>query len=285
VNLPLPVGACDAHCHVFGPAARFPFDPGRTYTPDDAPGGALMALHHRFGFDHAILVQPACHGLDLTAMLDTIAASHGAYRGVALVPVDVAEVDLLAMHRGGIRGVRFNFVPHLGPPPDIAALRRVADIAAPLGWHIGIHARVEDLPALHAILATLPLPFAIDHLARIDAALGVDQPGLDDLLRVLALPNAWLKISGADRASAIGAPFNDVLPILRRVIEHRPERLVWGTDWPHPNIRGPVPDEADLLALFRRAAGSAALEQRILVDNPRALYRFDLPLDPPLQED
>lgn len=270
----LPRGACDTHCHVFGPQDRFPFDPKRTYTPADAPKEALMALHRRFGFDHAVVVQAGAHGFDNSATLDILAASQGRYRGIALVPDDVAAAEIARLHTGGMRGVRFNFMPHLGPPPSEAAFRYVAEMIAPYSWHIVLHLSVDAIDLARAYLKPQACSYVIDHMARVSAAGGVDQPGFRKLLDMTADPRAWVKISAADRASATGAPYDDTLPFMEALIAAAPDRVLWGTDWPHPNVRGPVPREADLLALLARAAPDQATRQRILVDNPKRLYGF-----------
>lgn len=269
-----PKGACDTHCHVFGPQSRFPFDPKRTYTPDDAPKEALMALHRRFGFDHAVVVQAGAHGFDNSAALDVLAASQGRYRGIALVPDDVAAADVARLHAGGMRGVRFNFMPHLGPPPSAAAFRHIAEAIAPYDWHIVLHLTPDALDLASAYLKAVKCSYVIDHMARVSAAGGVDQPGFRKLLDLMADSRAWVKISAADRASAAGAPYDDALPFMEALIAAAPDRVLWGTDWPHPNVRGPMPREEDLLALLARAAPGEAVRRRILVDNPGRLYGF-----------
>jgi predicted TIM-barrel fold metal-dependent hydrolase len=270
----LPAGACDAHCHVFGPAARFPFVPERTYTPEDAPAAALMALHRALGIMHAVLVQPACYGADHRAMLNAIALSAGRYRGVALLPDHADSAEVTRLDAAGICGVRFNFVAHLGPSPSPDHIRHVAQLVAPFGWHLALHARVADLPDLRSMLEDLPVPFVVDHLARIDLRAGLKPDDLRALLDVLSLPRAWLKLSGADRAST-GPPYAEAQPLLEALIEARPDRLLWGTDWPHPNIAGPIPEERNLLALLQRSARNEHELRQILIDNPRTLFRFD----------
>jgi 2-pyrone-4,6-dicarboxylate lactonase len=271
----LPAGACDAHCHVFGPQAVFPFAEGRTYTPADAPATALAALHKRLGLDRAVLVQPGAHGLDHSAMLDAIAKSDGAWRGVALAVQDTTEAELAALHAGGVRGLRFNFVPHLGAPPSPAGFRRLAGMAGDLGWHIALHLTLKDLSVAETYLDGLATPFVIDHMARPDAADGgLEQPSFRRLLAVLERPAAWVKISGADRASRQGAPFADAGPFMAALIAAAPDRVVWGADWPHPNVRGDAPDEDDLVDLLLAQVEEPATLQAILVDNPARLFGF-----------
>ncbi|MEJ1969169.1 MAG: amidohydrolase family protein [Rhizomicrobium sp.] len=270
----LPEGACDAHCHVFGPQPRFAFAPGRSYTPADAPKEALAALHARLGIDRAVIVQAAAHGFDNSATLDAIAAAPARRRGIALVPEDVAAGTLQSLHAGGMRGVRFNFVPHLGAPPTSAGFRRIAALIAPLGWHVVVHVAAAGLPLLETYLDGLALPLVIDHMARIAADADISQPAFRRLLALSQDPRIWVKLSGADRSSAAGAPYADALPFLQALIGRAPDRVLWGTDWPHPNIKGPMPHEEDLLALLRLAAADTARLRQILVDNPNRLYRF-----------
>lgn len=275
MSFALPAGACDAHCHVFGPASRFPYDPARTYTPQDAPREALFALHERFGIERAVIVQPAAHGLDNSVTLDAIAASGNRYRGVALVSADAAPSFLAQLDQGGIRGVRYNFVPHLSPPPSLDAFRRMADRIALFGWHVVLHAGAESIESLRPYVEGLPVPAVIDHMGRIDAGAGPDQPPFAALLDLARDPNLWIKISGADRASATGAPWHDVIPFARAIVAAAPDRTLWGTDWPHPNVKGPVPDDAALLDLLRAILPEPASLQAVLVDNPERLYRFE----------
>ncbi len=269
----LPQGACDSHCHVFGPAAEFPFDAGRTYTPADAPKSALFALHRKLGLDRAVIVHPGAHGFDNSVTLDAIAASGGSYRGVALVPETVTTEEIAALDAGGMRGVRFNFVAHLAPPPPMKGFRAIVERVAPFGWHVVMHLMANDVAAITPYIEDLSVPFVIDHMARIPAVMGVGSPPFQELLRLMKRPNAWVKISAADRISE-GAPYTDAIPFARALVEAAPDRVLWGTDWPHPNIKGPVPDETELLALLRKIAPEPDLLRRILVDNPARLYRF-----------
>ncbi len=270
----LPTGACDTHFHIFGPTSRFPYDDKRTYTPPEAPKEALMALHKRLGIDRGVIVQPGCHGFDNSVTLDAIATSHGAYRGIALVPTTVTKDEIAGLNRGGIRGVRFNFVKHLGAPPSLTDFRRVTDVIAPFGWHAVLHLSADDLETALPYLKPLEIPFVIDHLARINAAAGLDQAPFQKLLELTANPRAWVKISGMDRASAAGAPFHDVVPFAQKLVAAAPDRILWGTDWPHPNIKYPVPDDQGLVDLLSVAVPDAKARERILVDNPAQLYGF-----------
>lgn len=267
-----PPNACDSHCHVFGPQARFPFARERTYTPVDAPKETLMALHDHLGFTRGIIVQASCHGTDNSAMLDAIASGEGRYRGVAMVERD-ADISLLRdLHRGGVRGLRFNFVKHLGADAARDAIMRLAPLIAKLGWHVVIHCDMHRFPEIVPLLKTLPLPVVIDHMARIDAKLGLDQPIFRLLCETLANEKFWVKVCGADRISAQGPPYADSLPFAHALAQLAPDRVLWGTDWPHPNSREPVPDDGMLTDLIPKIAPQLARQHKMLIENPTRLY-------------
>jgi 2-pyrone-4,6-dicarboxylate lactonase len=266
----LPAQACDTHCHVFGPAARFPYAPDRRYTPEDAPREALAALHAHLGVSRAVIVQASCHGTDNSAMLDAIAAAPDRTRGIAMVG-DVTARELHALHAGGVRGLRFNFVRHLGGAPDMAHFRRTVARVAELGWHAVVHVDAPDIAPLSPVLHALPIPFIIDHMGRVEAGLGPDQPALEALLELTKLDTCWIKVSGAERISA--PPFDAAIPIAARLVAAIPDRVLWGTDFPHPNLKIPV-DEADLVDLIPAFAPTEDARRRLLVDNPARLYGF-----------
>jgi 2-pyrone-4,6-dicarboxylate lactonase len=269
-----PEGACDAHCHIFGPAHRFPFAPDRTYTPPDSGIDELEALQRRLGLSRAVFVQASCHGTDNRAMLDALARGEGRYAGVAMIDESHTDEELAGMHGLGVRGIRFNFVAHLGGAPDLASFHRLVGRIAPLGWHVELHFDAVDLPRHVDLLADLPVPFLIDHMARVRAADGLDQEPFRNLLRLLQVnPRAWVKISGAERITAEGAPYADVVPFARAVVEAAPDRVLWGTDWPHPNVRE-MPDDGDLVDLLADFVPDERIRNRILVDNPAVLYDF-----------
>jgi len=267
----LPAGACDAHCHVFGPASRFPFAADRRYTPEEAPKGALAALHAHLGIDRAVIVQASCHGTDNAAMLDAIASSPARYRGVAIVDGSFRERDFRALHEGGVRGARFNFVRHLGGAPDMVLIRKVADHIKELGWHLVLHLDAGDIIPLGDFIRSLALPYVIDHMGRVPAAGGTEQPAFEALLELSRLENCWIKVSGSERISK--HPFSAAVPLARALVKASPSRVLWGTDYPHPNLKDPV-DEADLVDLIPQFAPSAAEQHQLLVDNPARLYGF-----------
>lgn len=277
-SLALPPGSCDSHVHVYGPASRFPFDPMRPYTPEDAPVERVEALHRLLGIERAVYVQATVHGFDNAAVLDAIQRNPLNARGVALVHTDVSDRALGDLHAGGVRGVRFNFIKHLGDAPDPDGVLRLAERLSPMGWHVQLHFSAQDLLEQLPLLQRLQCPFAIDHMGRTPVADGLGQEACVALLEVLADPRAWIKLSGPERISAQLArggqfPYADVVPFARRLLDAAPHRSVWGTDWPHPNVRE-MPDDGDLVDLLAHFGDAAAL-RRLLVANPSRLYAFD----------
>jgi predicted TIM-barrel fold metal-dependent hydrolase len=266
-----PPGACDGHCHVFGPAARFPYAARRSYTPPDAPKEKLAALHRHLGLARAILVQASCHGTDNSAMMDALASSNGAWRGSAMVARDIGDKELERMHAAGVRCVRFNFVQHLGGAPDLDAVRAVIARAAPLAWHIQLHLDAADILTYRDFLHGLRVPFVIDHMGRVEAKHGLDQKPFRQLLELMRNELAWIKVSGAERVSDAGPPFHDALPYARALIEAAPERVLWGTDFPHPNVKW-MPNDGAHVDLFATMVDDERLRRKILVDNASRLY-------------
>jgi 2-pyrone-4,6-dicarboxylate lactonase len=269
-----PPGACDAHCHIFGPAARFPFAPNRTYTPPDAGLEQFVRLQERLGLTRAVFVQASCHGTDNSAIVDALARGRGRYAGVAMVDESIDEKQIGELHDAGVRGARFNFVAHLGGAPAMEEFWTMVERIAPFGWHLVLHFDAVDLPGYADILEHLPVPFVIDHMARVDAAAGLDQAPFAFLCELIRDERAWVKISGAERLTADGPPsYADVVPFARALIAVAPERVLWGTDWPHPNVRQ-MPDDGDLVDLLADFAPDEATRNAILVDNPLRLYDF-----------
>jgi len=265
--------ACDAHCHVFGPAAKFPYDPKAAYLPEDAPFEHLQDLHKRLGLERAVIVHASCHGADMRATLDAIRRSGGRYRGTAIIDPSVSERQFQQMHDGGIRGVRFNFVRHLGGRPDMGFFKKTVGRLRDMGWHLILHLDADDLVEFESTFRKLPVPFVIDHMGRVKAADGLAQPPFKVLLEEMKSENCWVKVCGAERVSSSGPPFTDAVPFARALIEAAPERVLWGTDWPHPNVKW-MPDDAALVDLFPLMAPEPALQTKILVDNPARLYGF-----------
>jgi predicted TIM-barrel fold metal-dependent hydrolase len=268
-----PAGACDAHCHVFGPADRFPFAPERRYTPPDAGVDDLVRLHARLGLDRAVIVQASCHGSDHAALLDALRWGGGRYAGVAMVGAATTDAELDELHETGVRGTRVNFVAHLGGAPDAHALERIVARAAARGWHLDLHLDAADIAGYAPLLALLPCPYIIDHMGRVDATAGLDQEPFGALLGLLHQDDrCWIKLSGAERLTAAGPPpYDDVVPFAQALIAAAPDRMLWGTDWPHPNVRH-MPDDGDLVDLLAAFAPDETMRNRILVDNPERLY-------------
>lgn len=268
-----PPGACDAHCHIFGPEARFPYADGRPYTPPDAPFERLVRLHRILGIERAVIVHASCHGADMRVTLDAIARSRGRFRGTAIIDDGCTERDFERLHEGGIRGVRFNFVKHLGGRPEFGFFHRTVDRVKALGWHLILHLDAGDIVEFEEMFRRLPVPIVIDHMGRVNAAAGLEQKPFRVLLDFMHNENTWVKVCGAERVSAAGPPFSDAVPFARALIEAAPDRVLWGTDWPHPNVKH-MPNDGDLLDLIPRMAPDSAMQKKMLVDNPARLYGF-----------
>jgi 2-pyrone-4,6-dicarboxylate lactonase len=270
----VPPGSVDAHCHVFGPGSSFPYVPERKYTPCDAPKDKLWQLRDSLGFERNVIVQATCHGADNRALVDALQASQGRARGVATVREDVAEEELIRLDRAGVRGVRFNFVKRLVDVTPRAVLMRIAQRIAPLGWHIVIYFEAADLPPLYDFFASLPTPVVVDHMGRPDVGKSVEGPEFALFTRLMREnPQFWCKVSCPERLSASGPPaYEDVIPFARRIIDQFPDRVLWGTDWPHPNLKSHMPDDGHLVDYIPRIALSAEAQHRLLVDNPMRLY-------------
>jgi 2-pyrone-4,6-dicarboxylate lactonase len=271
----LPEGACNAHCHVFGPRDRFPYAPDATFIPEtDAPKQALYALNDSFGLQRCVVVQSSCHGFDNSATEDAIATRPRDYRGIALLPTDVADAELRRLDAAGFRGVRFNFMAHLGAATPLDEILALARRLAPLNWHLQVHGDPAIVTAVVQTLAAGPVPVVIDHIGRLDASAGMHQPLFQAFCRLLDNPKVWMKVSGMDRISKRGPPYEDAQPFARHLVESFGDRVLWGNDWPHPNHAGPIPDDAQLVQLIAPIAPTAAQQQALLVDNPARLYRF-----------
>ena len=277
----LPPGSVDAHCHVFGPGAEFPFAPERKYTPCDAGKAQLFALRDRLGFARNVIVQATCHGADNSAMADACRASGGRARGVATVRRDVTDAALAELHAAGVRAVRFNFLRRLVDFTPRDELAEIARRVQPLGWHVVVYFEARDLPELVDFFTELPTTVVIDHLGRPDVTKSIDGPEFGlflDLMRRHA--NIWTKVSCPERLSVVGPPaldgqrnaYRDVVPFARRVVESFPDRVLWGTDWPHPNLKDHMPDDGLLVDFIPHIARTPELQQKLLVANPMRLY-------------
>ena len=277
----LPPGAVDAHCHVFGPGDVFPYAPERKYTPCDASKEQLFALRDHLGFDKNVIVQATCHGSDNRALVDALKASNNKARGVATVNRDVTDAELKDMHAAGVRGTRFNFVKRLADSTPREVLLEIAHRIAPLGWHVVIYFEAVDLPELYDFFTALPTAVVVDHMGRPDVTKPLDGPEFELFVRMMREhTNIWSKVSCPERLS-VGGPkalngeqraYQDVVPFAKRLVESFPDRVLWGTDWPHPNLKDHMPDDGLLVDFIPQIATTSALQQKLLVDNPTRLY-------------
>ena len=272
-KLRLPAGACDAHVHVFGPQTRFPFAPGRSFTPCEAPKERLYALHALLGIERCVVVQSNAHGYDNSVTEDALRAKNGAYAGIALLPLSVGDAELARLDAAGFRGARFHFMRHLGAATPIEDVIAFGNRLAGIGWHLQLHFESSLVHELAPALLRSPVPIVIDHMARIDASRGVDQPDFRRLRELMRDPRLWVKVSGPERASRQGPPYVDAIPFARALVEDAGDRVLWGTDWPHPNLDH-VPDDGLLTDLIAQVAPTQAERAALLVANPERLYRF-----------
>lgn len=268
-----PPGAVDAHCHVFGPQARFPFSPKAKYLPQDAGAGALFALRDHLGFTRNVIVQASCHGTDNRATLHAIAQSNGMARGVAVVDPAISDAELDGLHEGGIRGVRFNFLKRL---VDDAPKDKFLDVArriARLGWHVVVYFEADVLEELRPFLAALPVPVVVDHMGRPDMAQGPDGPDMAAFRRLLdSRDDIWFKATCPDRLDPAGPPYADFVRAVRPLVEDYPDHALWGTDWPHPNMQNMLPDDGALVDVIPLIAPTGTLQHKLLIANPMRLY-------------
>ncbi|GAA4257056.1 amidohydrolase family protein [Azospirillum formosense] len=269
-----PPSAVDAHCHVFGPADRFPYAPERKYTPCDAPKETLFALRDDLGFARNVIVQATCHGKDNRALVDALRASNGLARGVASVGPAITEGELAELHEAGVRGVRFNFVKRLVDATPKEVFLGIADKIATFGWHIVVYFEAPDLDDLTPFLRELPTTIVVDHMGRPDIAKGVDHPQFQKFVALMAEnPKIWSKVSCPERLSVQGPPsYDDVVPFARLLVDRFTDRVLWGTDWPHPNMTSHMPDDGHLVDVIPRIATDEAKQKALLVDNPMRLY-------------
>ncbi|MEP7301636.1 MAG: amidohydrolase family protein [Caldimonas sp.] len=276
-----PAGAVDAHCHVFGPGAEFPYAPERKYTPCDASKQQLYALRDQLGFSRNVVVQATCHGADNRAMIDALKHGQGKSRGVATVRRSVSDAELQGMHDAGVRGVRFNFVKRLVDFTPKDELLEIAGRIKALGWHVVIYFEAVDLPELWDFFTTLPTTVVVDHMGRPDVSRPIDGPEFQLFLKFMREhPNVWSKVSCPERLSVTGpnaldgerAAYRDVVPFARCVVEEFSDRVLWGTDWPHPNLKDHMPDDGLLVDFIPHIAPTEGLQRKLLVTNPMRLY-------------
>jgi len=270
----VPGGTVDAHCHVFGPGDEFPYSPERKYTPCDAPKQQLRELRDHLGFARNVIVQATCHGADNRALVDALQSSAGLARGVATVRRDISDDELDMLHAAGVRGARFNFVKRLVDALPHDAMLEVGDRIQRLGWHLVIYFEAPDLPELSGYFASLPGTVVFDHMGRTDVTSGPNGPEFDGFIQLLSDNGSmWSKVSCPERLSVSGPPgYSDVIPFARRIVETFPDRVLWGTDWPHPNMKSHMPDDGELVDYVPKIAVTEELQKKLLVTNPMRLY-------------
>ena len=269
----VPARACDTHAHVFGPQSRYDYVPNRSYTPPDALLADYLALHRALGIERGVLIQPSVYGTDNQAMIDALEQLEGRYRGVAVVEPDVDDQELQRLHQAGVRGVRVNLLFKGGV--SFADVEKIAARIQPLGWHIQALIDVSEFENLYERLSGLPVDVVIDHMGHMHTDKGLGHPGLQALLKLLETGRCWVKLSGAYRFTAeTEAPYTDVLPVARALVEKAPDRMVWGSDWPHPFVHIPMPNDGELLDMLWDWVPDAKLREQILVHNPARLYDF-----------
>lgn len=275
-----PPGAVDAHCHVFGPMAQFPFSPKAKYLPEDAGPDMLFALRDHLGFEKNVIVQASCHGTNNAATLDAIARSNGKARGVAVVDPAISEEELATLHDGGIRGIRFNFLKRL---VDNAPKDKFLEVAArlPAGWHVVIYFEADILEEMRPFMDAIPVPLVVDHMGRPDVTQGPDGPDMRAFRTLLeSREDLWFKPTCPDRLDAIkeggkGDPWDNFAKAVAPLVADYPDRCVWGTDWPHPNMQDEVPDDGHVVDMIPRIAPTLKLQTKLLVENPNRLYWAD----------
>jgi 2-pyrone-4,6-dicarboxylate lactonase len=269
----LPDGAVDAHCHVFGPGDVFPYAPERRYTPTDAPKEQLFALRDFLGFERNVIVQATCHGTDNAALVDALRAANGRARGVATIAPTISDEELELLDSSGVRAVRFNYVKRLGDTQPDDYYHRIVERIAPLGWHVVVYFEASDLEERWDFFTRLETTVVVDHMGRPDVTKSPEGPEFATFLRLMdEHENVWSKVSCPDRLTVSGPPYDDVVPFARLLVERYPERVLTGTDWPHPNLKSHMPDDGALVDFMARVATTPAVQQRLLVDNPRNLY-------------
>ncbi len=269
-----PAGSIDTHTHVFGPVSKYPYAAERTYTPPEAPLEMFKALHAKIGVERAVLVNATVHGRDNRPVIDAIAASNGAYKGIGTIDEKFTDRELEDLARGGLMGCRFIFIARLGGMPDLGEFDRLMDRIKGLGWVVDFYVDAKALELMAPRLAKLPMPYILDHMGALGVADGIDHPNFQKLIALLKSDEkCWIKLSGPERASAAGAPYDDVVPFAKKFIETAPDRLLWGSDWPHPNLKV-MPNDGDLIDLVPRFAPEEATRRKLLVENPERLFKF-----------
>jgi 2-pyrone-4,6-dicarboxylate lactonase len=271
----VPAHACDVHAHVCGPRAAFPLVANRLYNPPEAPLAEYRHMLDALGIERGVLVQPSVYGTDNSAMMEALAQDRQRLRAVAVLPFDVSADEVKRLHGLGVRGVRCNIVDlkvGKGQLP-LQGLQQVARTIAPYGWHIEFLMHVNEFPDLDRQLANLPVPVVFGHLGYVPTQLGATE-GFDALLRLATAGKAWIKLTAPYRLTPEAFPYPTANPAAQRLLNEVPQRLMWGSDWPHVFIKSAMPNDGDLFNLFLDWVGDRDLLRTILVDNPADVYGF-----------
>jgi 2-pyrone-4,6-dicarboxylate lactonase len=268
----LPINACDAHCHIFGPAAQFPYLETRSFTPVDAGKDKLFALHDFLGIQRCVIVQTALHGFDNSVVVDAMQARKGSYLGVALAPASTTSQQIADMDKQGFRSIRFNFMAHLKNSDSIEDIVDLTKRMEPFGWHLQVHFSSDLVHSLTPLLKQSAVPVMIDHIGRVDASLGPNHADFLGLLKLMDDQRFHVKVSGIDRISK-SYPYDDGVSLAKILVDRFTEKCIWGTDWPHPNHHH-IPDDGHLVDLIPRIADTAEKIQKLMVTNPEKIYRF-----------
>lgn len=270
----LPEGSCDSHVHIFGPHDVFPFHPERKFTPEDVPLETLREMHETMGFSRSVLVQTAAHGPDHSVLIDAVARGEGAYKASALLKPDVSVEEVKKLNDAGFCGTRIHFTPHLGAPPTRDQIDRLCDTIGQFGWHLEVHTMGTGLEDMAEVMAELPVRVVLDHMGRFDYSQGDDAPGMKALKELFKGDDFWVKLSGADRVSTQIPSMSDGLALARKIFSMRPDRCVWGSDFPHPNTHGFMPWDHELVNGIRTIAPTEEERELLLVTNPTACFDF-----------
>ena len=270
-----PAGAVDSHCHIFGPEDVFPYAPQRKYTPCTGSKEDLFALRDYLGFSRNVIVQASCHGSDNRALIDGLKNSSDMARGIAVVDDNISANELTVLDEAGVRGVRFNFVRRLVDPKPREYYEKIIEKITPLGWHIIVYIEADDFAEQVPFLQSLPVTVVFDHIARPDVNKGVDHPDFEAFVTLMEDGKFWAKVSCPERLTRQGGShenYSDVIPFMKRLVDAYPDRVLWGTDWPHPNMKSHMPDDGQLVELIPLIADTEEKQRKLLVDNPMRLY-------------
>jgi 2-pyrone-4,6-dicarboxylate lactonase len=275
-RLAMPKGACDSHFHVYGPPNIFPFTDKRRYTPPAAPVEHYLQVADVLGLERGVMVQPNVHGFDTAITIDAVEKSGGRLFGMIRADPKLSAEQYRALHAKGVRGIRFNIAHHLGDVFDEDGYFRIVAKVEPLGWPIDLHLDADQLEARIPMIRKTNLPVIIDHMARVKAELGPLDPYAKVLIDLAGEKNVYMKLSGANRIMARGASFGQVVPIAQALIAKAPDRMIWGTDWPHSDVfePGKMPNDGDLVDMLLDYAPDETVRRKILVDNPANLFGF-----------